>query len=96
MGGGLLKEMKMKISNYRKEMQMYRVRRDTNGVKLYDEAKWNYLKLLERKEIFWRQRAKQFWLRGGDENTKFFHKFASSRKAHNKITKLKDENGEWK
>lgn len=54
------------------------------------------MKLLEKKEIFWWQRAKQFWLRDGDKNTKFFHKYASTRKEHNKIKRLKDENDEWK
>lgn len=87
--------MKMRLGTYRKEMQKYRSRRDSAGVRLYDQARWNYLKLLEKQEIFWRQRAKQFWLRDGDSNTRFFHKFASTRKDHNRISRLKDDNGEW-
>lgn len=55
----------------------------------------DYLRLLEKQEIFWKQRAKQYWLKVGDNNTRFFHKFASVRKEHNRIKKLKDENGEW-
>lgn len=51
-GGGLLKDMKVKILNYREEMQKYRSRRDRRGVRLYDEARWNFLKLLEKQEIF--------------------------------------------
>lgn len=47
-------------------------------------------------KIFWRQQAKQFWLRDGDKNTRFFHKYASARKEHNQIRRLKHEEGEWK
>ncbi|XP_074322934.1 uncharacterized protein LOC141659900 [Apium graveolens] len=95
-GGGLIHEMKLNMGKYRKEMQRYRSRRDIFGIQKYDTARCHYLKLLEKQEIFWRQRAKQFWLREGEKNTRFFHKFASTRKEHNKIKKLKNENGDWK
>ncbi|XP_050222666.1 uncharacterized protein LOC126672755 [Mercurialis annua] len=52
--------------------------------------------LLEEEETVWKQRAKKFWLRDGDSNTKYFHSAASSRKWRNIILKLRDENGEWK
>lgn len=53
--------------------------------------RWNYMRLLEKQEIFWRQRAKD-----GDNNTHFFHKFASVRREHNKVKRLKVANGEWR
>ncbi|KAL8106747.1 hypothetical protein AgCh_023493 [Apium graveolens] len=62
---------------------------------MYEEIRWKYLKLLEKQETFWRQRAKQFWLRDGDKNTIFFHKYASTRREHNKIRRLKNAQGEW-
>ena len=34
-----------------------------------------------------------FWLREGDRNTKFFHALTKQRRAQNKITKLRDANG---
>lgn len=43
-----MKEMKMKLYNYRKDMQKYRSIRNATGVRLYDEAGWNFLKLLEK------------------------------------------------
>lgn len=92
-GGGLVREMREKMGYYRKEMQRYRARRDVFGIQKYDTTRWEYMKLLEKQEIFWRQRTKQFWLRDGEKNTRFFHKFASTRKEHNKIKKLKNENG---
>lgn len=96
MGGNLIKDMKEKLKKYRSDMRRLRTRRDEVGIWQYGEARWQYLRLLEKKEIFWRQRAKQFWLRDGDKNTRFFHRYASVRKAHNKIKRLKDENGEWR
>jgi hypothetical protein len=50
--------------------------------------KENLNSLLIQEEIFWKQRAKTFWMRDGDMNSKFFHAAATSRKQRNKITKL--------
>lgn len=93
-GGGLIRDIKQKMGNYRKEMQRYRSRRDISGIKKYNEARWQYMKLLEKQEIFWKQRAKQYWLGDGERNTRFYHKFADTRKEHNNIKKLKNEEGE--
>ncbi|XP_074378628.1 uncharacterized protein LOC141720172 [Apium graveolens] len=95
-GGGLIRDMKLKIEKYKNDMKRLRARRDVAGIRQYEEARWQYMRLLEKKEIFWRQRAKQYWLREGDKNTRFFHKYASMRKEYNKIKRLKYENGEWK
>lgn len=57
--------------------------------------RWDYLKLLEKQEVYWHQRAKQFWLQSGDRNTRFFHNYATTRKVNNYIQGLKDQNGEW-
>ncbi|XP_074359582.1 uncharacterized protein LOC141698981 [Apium graveolens] len=84
-GGGLIRHLKTKPAFYRKEMQRTRSRRGAYGVKMYNEARWNYLKLLEKQDVFWSQRAKQYWLKHEDNNTRFFHRFASTRKEHNKI-----------
>lgn len=45
--------------------------------------------------MYWRQQAKQYWIKEDDKNTRFFHKYASCRKEHDKIRRLKDENGVW-
>lgn len=95
-GGGMLREMKLRIVNCRKEMQRLRSRRDEVGIRRYGEIRWEFLKLLDKQEVYWSQRAKQYWLRDGDKNTRFFHKYASTRKEHNRIKKLRDEDGEWK
>ena len=50
-------------------------------------------KLLEDEELYWKQRAKNFWLENGDLNTKFFHAQASGHKAPNKVSSLVDDDG---
>lgn len=77
-------------------MKKFRSRRDEYRINQYNEARYEFLKLLAQREVYWKQRSKQFWLREGDQNTKFFHKFASGRKRQNQVTKLKDLNGDWK
>ncbi|XP_024164679.1 uncharacterized protein LOC112171781 [Rosa chinensis] len=51
--------------------------------------------LLNQEHVFWRQRAKVFWLSDGDLNTKFFHQRANNMRKKNLITGLFDDNGQW-
>lgn len=62
---------------------------------MYNEVRWEFLQLLEKQEIYWMQRAKQFWLKEGDQNTRFFHKYASQRRKTNMIDRIKDSSGQW-
>ncbi|XP_019196029.1 PREDICTED: uncharacterized protein LOC109189860 [Ipomoea nil] len=50
---------------------------------------------LGNEDVFWRQRAKQHWLRGADANTRFYHMYASARKRKNTILRLKYDLGRW-
>lgn len=49
--------------------------------------------LLLNEETNWKQRTNIFWLREGDDNTKFFHSSAMARKEANKVTYLMDNDG---
>ena len=51
--------------------------------------------LLEDEELYWGQRAKAYWLKEGDRNTKFFHAHASERHKQNTILGLWDDHGRW-
>lgn len=51
--------------------------------------------LLSQEETFWCQRSRVLWLKGGDLNTKFFHRRACNRKAKNKIKGLTNTHGKW-
>ncbi|KAM2728604.1 hypothetical protein EV1_000081 [Malus domestica] len=49
--------------------------------------------LLSQEETFWCQRYRVLWLKGGDLNTKFFHRRACNRQAKNKIKGLTNTHG---
>ncbi|XP_020700283.1 uncharacterized protein LOC110112410 [Dendrobium catenatum] len=49
--------------------------------------------IIARLNDWWKQRAKVKWLVDGDNNSKFFHAYASARRNSNKIIKIKDEFG---
>ncbi|XP_031127477.1 uncharacterized protein LOC116029567 [Ipomoea triloba] len=71
-------------------------RQEGRGAGLLDCLRYCGERLLEAQEdAFWRQRAKQHWLRGADANTKFFHKYASARKKKNFLSRLKNDSDVW-
>lgn len=49
--------------------------------------------LLVNEEVYRKQRAKKFWLKEEDTNSRFFHAAASNRKKLNHISKLGAEDG---
>ena len=66
---------------------------DESQVTEFFNEKRRLAKLQEDEELYWKQRAKAFWLENGDLNTKFFHAQASGRKTANKVSSLIDDNG---
>ena len=49
--------------------------------------------LLIREELMWKQRFKEFYIKEGDKNTKFFHLLASKIRRNNGIMGIQDEQG---
>lgn len=54
-GGGLSSEYQGQIKESRIKIRRLRSRRDTHGIKTYNEVRWRYLELLERQESYWCQ-----------------------------------------
>ncbi|XP_057837189.2 uncharacterized protein LOC131047335 [Cryptomeria japonica] len=55
--------------------------------------KEQHVELLNREEIYWRDKSQALWIAEGDHNTKFFHAFSKVRRNKNKITSVLDNNG---
>ncbi|XP_057793280.1 uncharacterized protein LOC131009894 [Salvia miltiorrhiza] len=70
-------------------------RHDSLSIDSLLQAKKALAAILAKEEEHWRQRAKQFWLKDGDQNTKFFHSMASARRKVNTITRLQRDDGSW-
>lgn len=66
------------------------------SIQMYEEAKRKLHKVLDQREIFWRQRSKQLWLQAGDINSRFFHNSSTARRRSNQIHRLKNIEGEWR
>lgn len=95
-GGGMSKQFKQQVSECRDRLKKLRSRCDSYGIQQYSDVRWEYLNLLEKQEIYWKQRSKSFWLKEGDRNTRFFYRHATTRIKTNALQRIKDKNGEWK
>jgi len=51
------------------------------------------IKILHETEEQWSQRSRAIWLLSGDQNTNFFHNYASYRRNSKFLWELKDEEG---
>ncbi|KAK3217957.1 hypothetical protein Dsin_011927 [Dipteronia sinensis] len=72
---------------------LYRRCDDSGVMQTIKSLKKRVEDLLERDEIYWKQRSMADWLSAGDRNSKFFHARASARKRKNFISSLLDKNG---
>lgn len=61
----------------------------------FQKIKDTFSNLLAQEESYWRQRAKEFWLKDGDFNTRYIISSATARKERNRIKNLQDENGQF-
>lgn len=76
-------------------MSLLRGRRDQASLEEFTETRNQYNELLHSHEVFWKQRSKSLWLKEGDLDSRYFHALASTRKKQNKISKLRDDQGQW-
>lgn len=52
-----------------------------------------YGEVLQKEEIFWRQKSRENWIREGDRNTKFFHSSVKVKRSLNRILSLRLKDG---
>lgn len=84
-GKSITRNFGQHIKQCSEELNRLRSKRDTRLVNTFKEVRAQLFKILDHKESYWKQRAKQFWLREGDCNNKYFHVAASTRKRRNLI-----------
>jgi len=53
------------------------------------------MRILRREEADWRLKSRAIWIKNGDENTRFFHKFANQRRIQNAIWEIKGTDGHF-
>lgn len=92
-GRNFFNKFKEKIKTQKALIDSLRDKRDDQSVKEYLVARDRLNEILLHEEVYWKQRAKLFWLKEGDENTKFFHASATARKKANRINFLMTEDG---
>uniref|UniRef100_A0A803PL05 Reverse transcriptase domain-containing protein n=1 Tax=Cannabis sativa TaxID=3483 RepID=A0A803PL05_CANSA len=83
------------IRTLKNDVRKWRKGRDADSIEKFKEAEKQLFEVYTQREVFWRQRSKQLWLREGDHNSKYFHAYATSRKKHNAVSKLRDTHGNW-
>lgn len=82
-GRGFFHKLREKIIRQKEVIDLLKNREDDDGVQLYFDEKDKLEEILSHEEAYWKQRAKSFWLKDGDTNSKYFHAAASSRKKLN-------------
>jgi hypothetical protein len=92
----ILKKPKRRLRKAQKDfdMAMSGPMSDTSEAQAKESANLIEI-LLEQEEVHWLQRARANWLQLGDQNTSFFHNFASARRKKNYIKKLKINDDDW-
>lgn len=85
---------KTRIKRCKHIMKTLKGRHDADSITQYQEASKQLTKTYTQKEVFWKQRSKQLWLREGDSNSKFFHAAAKTRRKVNQINSLQNSEGQ--
>ncbi|XP_019188355.1 PREDICTED: uncharacterized protein LOC109182660 [Ipomoea nil] len=79
----------------RKEQLRLRGCMDHASLTEYQRLEERLARIEIHEDAYWKQRAKQHWLKGADANTKLYHMYASHRKKKNTISKIMNDNGDW-
>ncbi|CAL1384971.1 unnamed protein product [Linum trigynum] len=87
---------KKQLLNELKSLEMLNERRPSrSSLAREQEVRVSLEHTLWEEELLWTQKARANWVLRGDMNTRFFHNSFLSRRRRNKITTLKDDQGNW-
>lgn len=92
-GKKLKSKFRDEISLVKQRIEHLRSCPDATSDELFNVERNKLTALLIQEEKFWKQRSKVHWLKDGDQNTRFFHSIATSRKKQNNIKKQVGNNG---
>lgn len=82
---------------HRKEQEINQLNMDSSMVNelMVNQAEKELDLLLIEEEAYWRNKAREDWLKCGDRNTKWFHSRANQRRKRNRIEGLLNDDNEW-
>lgn len=92
-GKDITGSFKQRIHTHKRVIKSLKRKRDAISVEIVKENQKNLAEVYAQQEIFWKQRAKQMWLKEGDQNTKFFHAAVKNRRSVNQIKRLQNKDG---
>lgn len=92
-GRNFFNKFKEKLRQQKAILDDLKSRSDDFSIKQYVIERDKLNEILLHQDLYWKQRAKLFWMKEGDENTKFFHAHASARKKNNRVDFLITDEG---
>jgi hypothetical protein len=75
---------------HKKSLELHSIQMEENQETIEKEltVKEDLNSLLEQEDLHWSERAKENWLRYGDQNSKYFHACASQKNSRRHIEKI--------
>ncbi|CAL1397558.1 unnamed protein product [Linum trigynum] len=93
---GNIFKRKRELLNCLKSLELINCKNPTrNSTAKEQETREELENTLWQEELLWIQKSRANWVVFGDMNTSFFHNSTLSRRKHNRILSLKDDNGQW-
>ena len=92
-GKRLRLKWKSRIKELKNQIEVLKWAGASGDVALLNHAEYELNLVLRQEEEYWKQRAKLFWLKAGDSNSRAFHLAASKRRSRNAIANLRGEDG---
>lgn len=87
----------------RADVEISQLKVRLNFLQNSSSVNWEEVKVVQQRieqlwreeELYWGQRSRLKWFKGGDRNTKFFHATTLQRRDRNRIQRIQDSHGNW-